>query len=142
MDATGKQFLFDLLRTPSPTGWEQPIQRKIYERFKGVAQSLEPDIHGNLILSINPQAKRKIMLAGHCDQIGFLVKYISPDGYIYLDTLGGNDYGVILGEHLLIHSRGDPAGGVVGPKPLHLQQGPEIQQIPPASKIWLDIGAA
>src|SRR3954471_1465471 len=141
MEPSGKQFLFELLRTPSPTGWEQPIQRKIYDRFKGVAHSLEPDIHGNLILSINPQAKRKIMLAGHCDQIGFLVKYISPDGYIYLDKLGGADSGVMLGERLIIHAKGGPIEAVVGRKPVHLQQGAEVQQIPVGNKIWLDVGA-
>ena len=142
MNQTSKEFLYDLLRTPSPTGAEQPIQRKIHERFKGVAHAIEPDVHGNLILSLNPQAKRKVMLAGHCDQIGFLVKYISPEGYIYLDKLGGTDSGVILGEHLIIHTKSGPVEGVVGRKPLHLQQGSEVQQIPVENKIWLDIGAA
>ncbi len=141
MDETAKEFLFDLLRTPSPTGREQPIQRKIMHRFSGVAHHIEPDVHGNLILSLNPQSKRKIMLAGHCDQIGFLVKYISPDGYIYLDTIGGTDYGVILGERLVIHTRTGPMEAVVGRKPVHLQQGQEVQQIPAGSKIWLDVGA-
>jgi endoglucanase len=141
METAARQFLYDLLHTPSPTGCEQPIQHKIYDAFKGVAHSIEPDVHGNLILGLNPKAKRKIMLAGHSDQIGFLVKYISPDGYLYLDTLGGTDYGVILGERLVIHTRAGPVTGVVGRKPLHLQQGAEIQQIPAGSKIWLDIGA-
>ena len=141
MEPSAKAFLYELLHTPSPTGAEQAIQRKIYDRYKDVAHSIEPDIHGNLILSLNPKAKRKIMIAGHCDQIGFLVKYISPDGYIYVDTLGGTDYGVILGERLVIHTRSGPIHGVVGRKPLHLQQGAEVQQIPAGSKIWLDIGA-
>jgi putative aminopeptidase FrvX len=142
MDASSKNFLFELLTTPSPTGREQPVQRTIHDRFKSVAHSIEPDVHGNLILALNPNAKRKIMLAGHCDQIGFLVKYISPSGYIYLDTIGGTDYGVILGEHLCIHTKSGLIEGVVGRKPVHLQQGAEVQQIPAGSKIWLDIGAA
>src|SRR5215210_2336575 len=126
MDSASKQFLFELLRTPSPTGWEQPIQRKIHDRFKGVADTIEPDVHGNLILALNPKSKRKIMLAGHCDQIGFLVKYISPDGYIYLDALGGTDSGVILGASLIVHTKSGLIKGVVGRKPLHLQKGPEV----------------
>ena len=75
MEPASREFLYELLRTPSPTGSEQRIQRKIHDRFKGVAHAMEPDVHGNLILSLNPKAKQKIMLAGHCDQIGFLVKY-------------------------------------------------------------------
>jgi endoglucanase len=141
MERTSKEFLYELLRTPSPTGAEQPIQRKIHDHFKKVAHAIEPDVHGNLILSLNPSAQRKVMLAGHCDQIGFLVKYISPEGYIYLDALGGTDSGVILGEHLVVHTKSGPLEGVVGRKPLHLQQGPEVQQIPVKNKIWLDVGA-
>src|SRR5688572_21483673 len=141
MEQAAKDFLYDLLATPSPTGHEQFVQRKIRDRFRGVADVMEPDVHGNLVLAINPGAKRKVMLAGHCDQIGFLVKYISPDGYLYLDTLGGTDYGVILGERLVIHAKSGPIEGVVGRKPVHLQQGQEVQQIPAGSKIWLDIGA-
>src|SRR5688500_14221896 len=142
MDQPSKEFFYDLLRTPSPTGREQPIQRKIHDRFKGIAHEITPDVHGNLILALNPRAKRKVMLAGHCDQLGFLVKYISPDGYVYLDALGGTDAGVILGERLVIRAKSGPIEGVVGRKPLHLQQGPEVQQIPAKNKIWLDIGAA
>jgi tetrahedral aminopeptidase len=141
MNSASKEFLYEMLRTPSPTGWEQPLQRKVHARYKSAAHSIEPDVHGNLILALNPHAKRKVMVAGHCDQIGFLVKYISPDGYVHLDALGGTDSGVILGEHLVIHAKTGPIEGVVGRKPLHLQQGSEVQQIPAKNKIWLDIGA-
>lgn len=141
LDRDARQFLEQLLLTPSPTGGEQHVQRLIRDRFAGVADLIEPDVHGNLILAMNPGASRKVMLAGHCDQIGFLVKYIDPNGYIYLDTLGGNDYGAVLCEHLVIHTRDGPVRGVVGRKPLHLQVGDEMQKIPPASRIWLDIGA-
>jgi putative aminopeptidase FrvX len=141
MKDSSREFYYDLIRTPSPTGSEQKIQRKVFERMQGIAHTIEPDIHGNLILALNPGAKRRIMLAGHCDQIGFLVKYISPNGYIYLDALGGTDAGVILGEHLVVHAKGGPIEGVIGRKPLHLQEGPEVQQIPAKNKIWLDIGA-
>jgi tetrahedral aminopeptidase len=140
MEDASREFLYELLRTPSP-GREQPIQRKVYEHFKAVAHAIEPDVHGNLILSLNPGAKRKVMLAGHCDQIGFLVKYISPQGYVYLDKLGGADSGVVLGERLVIHSKTGPVEAVVGRKPVHLQQGAEVQHIPVADKIWLDTGA-
>jgi endoglucanase len=134
MNKAGREFLYDLLLTPSPTGSEQKLQRKIHEEFKTIAHYIEPDVHGNLILALNPQAKRKIMLAGHCDQIGFLVKYISPEGYVYLDALGGTDSGVLLGEHLVVHHQQRPIEGVVGRKPLHLQKGAEMQQIPEKTK--------
>ena len=142
MDQRARDFLYELLKTPSPTGAEQPVQHKIRDRYRDVAEMIDPDVHGNLILGINLKAKKKVLLAGHCDQIGFLVKYISPGGYIYLDALGGTDSGVILGEHLIIHTKNGPVHGVVGRKPVHLQQGSEVQQIPIKSRIWLDIGVS
>src|SRR5215203_3212238 len=141
MEASAREWLNELLLTPSPTGNEQAIQRKVRDRFKGIAQHIEPDVHGNLVLGINTRAKKKVMLAGHCDQIGYLVKYISPQGYIYLDKLGGIDSGVMLGEHMIVQTKSGPIEGVIGRKPVHLQKSGEVQQIPAASKIWLDIGA-
>jgi len=142
MNKQSRDFLFELLETASPTGYEQSIQRLIHDRFKDVVSHIEPDVLGNLTLAINPEAKRRIMLVSHCDQIGFLVKYISKDGYLYLDSLGGTDTGVILGEHLCIHTKSGNLEGVVGRKPVHLQSGGEIQQIPPKDKVWVDIGAS
>ena len=141
MERAARELLDELLLTPSPTGNEQAVQRKIRERFKGIAQLVEPDVHGNLILGLNPRGKKKVMLAGHCDQIGYLVKYISPQGFIYLDKLGGIDSGVMLGEHMIVHTKSGPVEGVIGRKPVHMQQGSEVQQIPISNKIWLDIGA-
>jgi putative aminopeptidase FrvX len=138
---TGRHVLLqDLIETPSPTGSEQAIQRLIYDRFKSIAHHIEPDVVGNLTLSLNPDAKRTVMLCGHCDQIGFLVKHVSDDGYLYLDSLGGTDSGVMLGEHLTIHAKKGPLNGIVGRKPVHMQKGPEMQQIPVKDKIWVDIG--
>jgi tetrahedral aminopeptidase len=141
MERASRELLDELLLTASPTGDEQPVQRKIRDRFKDIAHLIEPDVHGNLILGFNTRARKKVMLAGHCDQIGYLVKYISPQGYIYLDKLGGIDSGVMLGEHMIVQTKSGPIEGVIGRKPVHLQKSSEVQQIPVSSKIWLDIGA-
>src|SRR5688572_4631725 len=99
MSDEGRAFLEELLTTPSPTGNERTIQRLIRDRMQGVAEKITTDLHGNLMLGVHTDKKRRVMLAGHCDQLGFMVKYISPGGYITLDSLGGNDYGVLMGEH-------------------------------------------
>src|SRR5437764_1307904 len=100
--AASRSFLDELLLTPSPTGAEQSIQRLIRDRMSDAAHSIESDLNGNLILGIHTDKPRRVMLAGHCDQLGFLVKYVSPAGFIYLDSIGGVDFGVLLGEHVTI----------------------------------------
>src|SRR5687767_1783222 len=86
MSEAGRAFLKELLLTPSPTGNERTIQRLIRDRMSDVAETIETDLHGNLLLGVNTKSKRRVMLAGHCDQLGFLVKYISPTGFLTLDA--------------------------------------------------------
>lgn len=140
MSPAGRAFLEELLTTPSPTGNERHIQRLIRDRFKGVAHSVDSDLHGNLILGVNVDKPRRVMLAGHCDQLGFLVKYISPTGYLTLDSLGGVDHGTLLGEKVTIYGRNGPVTGVVGRKPIHFQSMQEQAQVPTPNNIWIDIG--
>jgi putative aminopeptidase FrvX len=141
MDQKSKDFLFELLRCPSPSGNEQEIQKLIHREFEGIAESIIPDIHGNLILGLNTKAKKRVMVASHCDQIGFMVKHISDKGFISVDKIGGTDDGVMLGSQMTIWTDGGPVDGVFGKKPIHLQSKSEIEQVPLLKNMWIDIGA-
>lgn len=137
-----KDFLHKLLTTPSPTGYEQPVQRLVRERMKQHADMIETDLHGNVIVALNPKAERKVMLAGHCDQIGLMVRHITSEGFVYVSTLGGMDIGVLHGARITIHSEKGPVEGIVGRKPIHAQSADERDKTKnDIEKIWLDIGA-
>jgi endoglucanase len=82
------------------------------------------------------------MLAGHCDQIGFMVRHISNDGFIYVSALGGMDVGVLHGARVTIHSEKGPVEGVFGRKPIHQQSTEERDRTKnDLDKLWIDIGA-
>jgi putative aminopeptidase FrvX len=137
-----KNFLHQLLLTPSPTGAEQPIQRVIREQMKRHADSIETDLHGNVIVAINPKAERRIMLAGHCDQIALMVRYISNEGFLYVAALGGVDVGVLHASKVTVHSETGPVTGIIGRKPIHLQSAEERDKTKnDIERIWIDIGA-
>ena len=142
MQAESKQFLFELLKTPSPTGFEQPVQRLVRQRMKKYADSVTTDLHGNVIVGINTKASRRVMLAGHCDQIGFMVKHITKEGFIYVATLGGIDVGVLPGARVTIHGKKGAVEGIFGRKPIHQQNGEEREKLKlDIEKCWIDIGA-
>src|SRR5207248_3092797 len=123
-------------------GFEQKIQRVVREHMKKYADKMETDLHGNLMVGINTKASRRIMLAGHCDQIGLIVKHISKEGYIHVAALGGIDCGVLLGAHVTVHGKDGSVPGVVGRKPTHQQSGDERSNLKlDIEKIWIDIGA-
>lgn len=143
MQKESKEFLMELLTTPSPTGYEQKIQKVVKNHMKKYADTMEIDLHGNLAVGINTGAKRRVMLAGHCDQIGFIVKHITKEGFIYVATLGGIDLGVLPGARVVIHSsKGKPVKGVFGRKPIHNQKNEERTTMKlDIDKNWIDIGA-
>lgn len=144
MQKESKDFLFELLTTPSPTGFEQRIQKVVRTHMKKYADSMETDLHGNLIVGINIKAAKRVMLAGHCDQIGFIVKHITKEGFVYVAALGGIDAGVLPGSHVHIHSSktGKPVAGIFGRKPIHTQTGDERNNLKiDIEKNWIDIGA-
>lgn len=143
MNPASKKFLYDLLNTPSPTGFEQPIQKVVRSYMKPFADSIETDLHGNVICGLNIKAPRRVMLAGHCDQIGFMVRDISKDGFLSVSPLGGIDGGVLFGAHVTVHAEKGPVTGVFGRKPIHMQSSEERDRIKiDLDKMWIDIGVS
>ena len=139
---TSKAFLHSLLESPSPTGFEQPVQRIVREHMKKYADEIVTDLHGNVIVGINTKASRRLMLAGHSDQIGLMVRHITKEGFVYVSPLGGIDVGVLHGARVTIHSEKRKVPGVIGRKPIHQQSGEERDRTKnDIDKIWIDIGA-
>ncbi len=70
-------FLKSLVAAPSPSGFEHPVAKLYREYTGGFANQVSTDVHGNVTAVLNPDASMKIMLAGHMDEIGFIVHHIS-----------------------------------------------------------------
>jgi len=134
-------FLKKLIEVPSPSGFEQPVQRVIREELEKTADELKTDVHGNVIAVKNPGGTPRIMLAGHCDEIGFMVKYIDENGFIYFSSIGGVDAHIVPGQRVKIHTRAGPILGVVGKKPIHVLEEEEKKKVVKLSQQWIDIGA-
>lgn len=134
-------FLFKLLETPSVSGFEQRIQSVIKRRMSRYADTIEIDVHGNLIAARNPGGKVRVMLAGHCDQIGMMVKHIDDNGYILFNEVGGLDPAVLPGSRVTVHTKGGPIAGVLGHRPIHLLTATERGAKVELKKLWIDIGA-
>lgn len=134
-------FLTSLLETPSVSGFEQTIQRVVKKRVARFADSVEVDVHGNLIAALNPEGKLRVMLAGHCDQIGLMISHIDDKGFLYFNQVGGLDPSVLPGTRVVIQAAGGAVEGVIGQKPIHLKSTAERGQKNELRKMWIDIGA-
>jgi len=141
VDSTAREFLFRLLKTPSPSGYEQPIQRVVRDYLASCAESVITDSHGNVIGAANASAPTRMLLAGHCDQIGLIVQYIDNDGFISVQPIGGWDPIQLVGARVTIWSASGPVAGVMSRKPIHLLTEEERKQVPKMKDLWIDIGA-
>jgi putative aminopeptidase FrvX len=135
-------FLRQLIETPSPSGFEQPAQRLVRQYVAPWADEVRTDVHGNVIAVKNPDGYPRIMLAGHCDQIGMMIQHISDDGYLYFAAIGGIDAAVMAGIPVVVHGEGGPVPGVIGRKPIHLLKPEERDKSRlDLSEMFIDIGA-
>jgi endoglucanase len=141
MDTSSHDFLKKLLETPSPSGYERPVQEVVRQYVGDFADKVTTDLHGNVIAVKNPEAKLRVMLAGHCDQIGMLVQYIDADGFVYAQTIGGWDPQQLVGQRMTVWSSGGPIPAVISRKAIHLLTEEERKQVVKLKDMWLDIGA-
>jgi putative aminopeptidase FrvX len=141
MDRSAKKFFKDILETPSPSGYEQPVQEIVRRYVADFADDVRTDLHGNVIASCNTNATLRVMFAGHADQIGLIVSHINDNGYIYTNPIGGWDPQQLIGQRMTIHTANGPVPAVIARKPIHLLDQDERKQVVKQKELWLDIGA-
>jgi endoglucanase len=141
MNLSAKEFLKNILTTPSTTGFEEPVQQLVRDYVKPFADTVRTDVHGNVIAARNPDAPLRVMLAGHCDQIGLIVNYIDEQGFIYILTVGGWDIQNLVGIRVKIWTAKGAVDGVIGKKPIHLMDEDDRKKVPKIKDLWIDIGA-
>ena len=141
MENSSLEFLKQLLETPSPSGFERPIQDVVRRYVSDFADRVTTDLHGNVIAVKNPDAPLRVMFAGHCDQIGMLVQHIDAEGYIYVQTIGGWDPQQLVGQRMTVWTTSGPVPAVISRKAIHLLTEEERKQVVKLKDMWLDIGA-
>ncbi len=141
MDSAALDFFKKILETPSPSGYEKPVQDVVRRYVSDFADKVSTDLHGNVIAVKNPDAKLRVMLAGHCDQIGMLVQYIDAEGFLYVNTIGGWDPQQLVGQRMTVWTVTGPIQGVISRKAIHLLTEEERKQVVKLKDMWLDIGA-
>jgi len=138
---TPPPFLVDLLEARSPTGAEFEAQAVVDRFVRPAADEYEKDALGNRIATLNPGGSPSLLLAGHMDELGLIIKFVDKDGFLYFDTLGGHDRGVISGRRVNILTKDGLVKGVTGKRAIHLMNQKEREALPEVHQIWIDIGA-
>ena len=92
METNSLDFFKRILATPSPSGYESRRAATSSANTSPASPiDVSTDLHGNVVAARNPDAPLRVMLAGHCDQIGLIVQHIDDDGFLYVQPIGGWD---------------------------------------------------
>jgi len=141
LDKKSLDFLAKFVNIPSPSGFERPAQDVWRTYVSEFADSVDSDVQGNAVGIINGRGKPRVMLIGHCDEVGFMVHYINDQGFIYFASIGGVDPNIVSAKRVVIGAAKGPVKGVVGRTAIHLQDKEDERKAPKLHDMWIDIGA-
>lgn len=140
MNDDQKQFLTTLIETTGPSGYEERAQ-DVWRQRVGQVGEVRTDFMGNAIAAFNPGGSPRVVLEAHIDEIGFQVRYIDENGFLYFSTLGYFDPATLPGARVRLMGRNGSVTGVIGRKPAHLLSEEERKQSLEIDAMWIDIGA-
>lgn len=143
MTKSDRDFLYRLLETPSPTGFEMPGQRVWADWIKRHAQSVDCDAYGSTWAKLAGKSAKVVMLEAHADEIGYIVKHIDDRGYIRIDRVGGSDAATARGRRINIFGDKGEVPGIIGNTAIHLRRDEHgAEKAPAVHDLWVDVGAS
>ncbi|HAL93109.1 MAG TPA: hypothetical protein DCM68_08825 [Verrucomicrobia bacterium] len=141
MKKTSLDFLKRLMSAISPSGYELDAVRVFRDEARTFAPDVRTDVHGNTDIVVNPGGSPRVMLAGHYDEIGFIVTLIDSKGYLWVAPIGGWDAQIPQGQRVSIRTAEGVVPGIIGKVPVHVQKPDDRNRVTPLTDLWVDIGA-
>jgi putative aminopeptidase FrvX len=139
IDKKSEQFLENYLNNASPTGFESEGQKMWLDYIKPYIDDYFVDTYGTVVGVINPEAKYKVVIEAHADEISWFVHYITKDGFIYLRRNGGSDHQIAPSKRVNIHTDKGIVEAIFGWPAIHTRHGKE-EKSPQIDNIFLDCG--
>lgn len=135
------EYLKSLVESHGTPGFEETVQAVFRRRIEPCCQRVTTDVMGSVIGVKNEGAPVRVLLDGHCDEIGFNVKFIDEHGYLWFTPSGGWDSEVVVSQRVLVHTKDGVLPGVIGKKAIHLMSPDDRKKRSELDSLWIDIGA-
>ena len=124
---------------PGVSGFERRIRNLIQGEVTPLVDEVRIDNMGNLLAIRKGKSDKRVMVAAHMDEIGFIVNHIDDQGFVRFLPLGGFDPKTLTAQRVIIHGRRDVLG-VTGSKPIHIMKAEERTKVVPLSDYFIDTG--
>jgi len=135
------KFLKDLAEAPSPSGFEQPAAKVFKDFVSAHADTVETNVVGSVHATLKGTGSGpSVMLAGHIDEVGMMVNWITPEGYLAFSPSGAVDAAVLPGMRVDVHTKTSTLRGVMGRMPIHLIDDDQRKTVTKIEKLFIDLG--
>lgn len=133
-------LLASICETAGAPGFEQRVRTLVIDQLKDVVDEYSIDNMGNVTTIVRGKSSdKKVMIAAHMDEIGFIVTHIDDNGFVRFHTLGGFDPKTLTAQRVIIHGKKDLIG-VMGSKPIHVMTAAERTKVPKTTDYFIDLG--
>lgn len=137
---TNVPLLAEICETAGAPGYEQRVREVVLRNLKGIADKTELDNIGNVYaIRKGKDSSKRVMIAAHMDEIGFIVKHIDENGFLRFHTLGGFDPKTLTAQRVIVHGKKDLTG-VMGSKPIHIMTPEEKNKHVQIQDFFIDLG--
>ena len=137
---TNVKLLAQICEVAGAPGHEQRVRELVLKNLKGIADKIEQDNLGNIYaIKKGKDSSKRVMIAAHMDEIGFMVKHIDNNGFLRFHTLGGFDAKTLTAQRVIVHGKKDIIG-VMGSKPIHIMTAEEKTKNVQISHFFIDLG--
>ncbi|MCU0432924.1 MAG: M42 family metallopeptidase [Bacteroidia bacterium] len=134
-------FLEAYINNASPTGFETSGQRIWLDYIRPYVDTYITDNYGTVAGVVNADAKYKVVIEAHADEISWFVHYITKEGFIYLRRNGGSDHQIAPSKRVNIHTSKGIVKAVFGWPAIHTRE-PGREEAPTLKNIFLDCGCS
>lgn len=141
MENATKEFLTRLLCANAPSGFEEEAGRIWRAEAESFGAETWTDAHGSSFARIGEGGRPRVMLAGHLDEIGFMVTHIDDKGFVWFQPIGGWDSQVPVGQRVWVRTKSGRIPAVMGKKPIHMLTPEDRDKVTKLEDMWLDVGA-
>jgi len=127
-----------------PSGFEREVASLIKESMRSIADDVTVDKLGSVLFTKKgTEDHPRVLIAGHIDEVGFIVAGLTKEGFLKFNPLGGWFSQVLLGQRVLIRTRkGEKVPGVIAAKPPHLLKPEEQKKVVELGDMFIDVGAS
>lgn len=134
------ELLEELTETSGVPGYEDRIREIVRRELESEVDEVRTDSMGNVVGTIEGRTDTEVVVAAHMDEIGFMVRHVTEEGFVQVDALGGWDARVLKAQRVTIHTDEGDVTGLIGSVPPHTLDEEQLDKKPDVEDVYIDLG--